>query len=62
MDEEALFYLQSRASGLKEARALLTYAFAADILDRVRFESVRARLEAELFDWLGREQKTEQPS
>jgi hypothetical protein len=40
----------------------LTYAFAADILDRVRFEPVRARLEAELFDWLGREQKTEQPS
>jgi Fe-S cluster assembly protein SufD len=62
MDEEALFYLQSRAIGIKEARSLLTYAFAADILDRVRFEPVRARLEAELFDWLGREQKTEQPS
>ena len=62
MDEEALFYLQSRAIGIKEARALLTYAFAADILDRVRFEPVRERLEAELFEWLGREQKAEQSS
>jgi Fe-S cluster assembly protein SufD len=62
IDDEALFYLQSRAIGIKEARALLTYAFAAEILDRVRFAPVRERLEAELFEWLGREQKAEQSS
>jgi Fe-S cluster assembly protein SufD len=62
IDDEALFYLQSRAIGIKEARALLTYAFAAEILDRVGFAPVRERLEAELFEWLGREQKAEQSS
>ena len=30
VDEEQVFYLQSRGVGLKAARHLLTYAFAAD--------------------------------
>jgi Fe-S cluster assembly protein SufD len=44
LDEEATFYLRSRGVGLAEARALLTYAFANDIIDRIRVEPIRNRL------------------
>jgi len=44
LDEEATFYLRSRGVGLAEARALLTYAFANDIIDRIKVESIRDRL------------------
>jgi Fe-S cluster assembly protein SufD len=46
LDREALFYLCSRGIGQKQARSLLTYAFAGDILDRVRVAPLRARLES----------------
>ena len=45
LDAESLFYLQSRGIGKREARALLTHAFAQDIIDRVKVESVRKDLE-----------------
>jgi len=45
LDEEALFYLRSRGLGLDEARNLLIYAFANDIVGRVRVDSLRERLE-----------------
>jgi Fe-S cluster assembly protein SufD len=48
LDAEALFYLRSRGIGLDEARALLTYAFANDVLGRVKVEALRGRLEAAL--------------
>src|ERR671924_2067399 len=35
LDAEAMFYLRSRGIGKNEARNLLIYAFAQDILDRV---------------------------
>lgn len=46
LDPEHLFYLKSR--GLPEARArnLLTYAFGAEIIDRIPVPSLVARLEA----------------
>jgi Fe-S cluster assembly protein SufD len=45
LDAEQLFYLRSR--GLPEARArnLLTYAFAAEVIDRIPVPSLVARLE-----------------
>lgn len=43
--EEAIFYLRSRGIGREEARALLTYAFANDVLCRVKVPAVRERLE-----------------
>ena len=52
IDEEAVFYLRSRGIGYAEARALLTYAFAADILERVSLEPVRQRVEGTLMSWL----------
>ena len=50
LDEEALFYLQSRGIGRREARSVLTYAFAQDILDRIKVQSVKDQLEKVLFE------------
>jgi Fe-S cluster assembly protein SufD len=43
--EEAIFYLRSRGIGRAEARSLLTYAFANDIVSRIKVAPVRANLE-----------------
>jgi Fe-S cluster assembly protein SufD len=48
LDPEALFYLRSRAVGEAQARQLLVYAFAADILQRMELAAVRTRLQAQL--------------
>ncbi len=45
LDADALFYMRSRGIGGEDARHLLTVAFASDVLDRVRLEPLRARLE-----------------
>jgi Fe-S cluster assembly protein SufD len=45
LDAEQLFYLRSRGVGLAEARDLLTFAFANDIINRVRVPALRERLE-----------------
>jgi Fe-S cluster assembly protein SufD len=50
LDSESLFYLQSRGIGKKEARSLLTYAFAQDIVDRIKVPSLRDSLEKILFE------------
>jgi len=50
LDEESLFYLQSRGIGRSDARSLLTYAFAQDILDRIKVPSLRDQLEKVLFE------------
>ena len=44
LDEEALFYLQSRGIPKKEARALLTYAFANNVLESVKLPSLKKRI------------------
>jgi Fe-S cluster assembly protein SufD len=48
LDAAALFYLRSRGIGEPEARALLTWAFAADVAERIRVPRVRRRVEREL--------------
>jgi len=52
INEEALFYLRSRGIHEDAARSLLVYAFAADVLDRVRVDSLRAALERLVFQKL----------
>jgi Fe-S cluster assembly protein SufD len=49
LDQEALFYLRSRGLGLEQSRKLLVYAFAADVLGRVRTPGLREKLEALLW-------------
>jgi len=48
LDANALFYLRSRGIGEEAARALLTWAFAADVAERIRVASVRAEVESAL--------------
>jgi len=50
LDAESLFYLQSRGIGKKEARSMLTYAFAQDILDRIKIAPLKESLEKALFE------------
>ncbi len=49
LDQAAIFYLRSRGLGEMEARAVLTQAFAGEVVSRVRAEAVRTELER----WLG---------
>ena len=50
LDETALFYLKSRGIPAKEARALLTYAFAAGVLDMIPLEPLRDALQAMMME------------
>jgi Fe-S cluster assembly protein SufD len=49
LDDDAIFYLRSRGIGAEAARSLLTYAFASDIVERIKVEPVRKDLEEFLF-------------
>jgi Fe-S cluster assembly protein SufD len=44
LDETGLFYLRSRGLSPPAARTLLIYAFASEMVDRVRPEALRARV------------------
>lgn len=48
LDPDALFYLRSRAVDEQAARDLLTYAFAHDLLARIRLAPIRQALEQRL--------------
>jgi Fe-S cluster assembly protein SufD len=50
LDETALFYLRSRGLGKSVARKLLTYAFAADVLERLSLEPLKQALEARVLE------------
>lgn len=52
LDEEALFYLRTRGIGLEEARSLLTYAFASEMLSQITIEPMRDALHEALRTWL----------
>lgn len=53
LDSNAVFYLQSRGIGKQQARNLLTYAFAADLLERVEIEPLKEHFERILLRSLG---------
>jgi len=53
LDEDALFYLQSRGIPKKEARALLMYAFANTVLDSVRIPELKERITKQIAKKLG---------
>ncbi len=44
LDEGSLFYLKSRGINNDSARALLTFAFANEVIDRVNIESIKDEL------------------
>jgi Fe-S cluster assembly protein SufD len=45
LDDVAMFYLNSRGIGPETARMLLTYAFAADVLETIELEPLKKALE-----------------
>ena len=44
LDENALFYMQQRGIPADEARHLLMYAFAGEVIDNIKIDSLRDRL------------------
>ncbi len=52
LDEEALFYLRARGIDQETSRRILTYAFANDVLTRIRQEPLRKTVESELFSFI----------
>jgi Fe-S cluster assembly protein SufD len=50
LDETALFYMRSRGVGPAQAKRLLTYAFAADVLEKIELEPLREVLEAQVLE------------
>jgi Fe-S cluster assembly protein SufD len=46
LDETSLFYMKSRGINARTARELLTYAFAADVLETIELTEIREGLEA----------------
>jgi Fe-S cluster assembly protein SufD len=52
LDDEALFYLESRGIPAPEARQMLIAAFAADALDRIENPALRSFLDVHLQRWL----------
>ncbi|RYD71719.1 MAG: SufD family Fe-S cluster assembly protein, partial [Sphingobacteriales bacterium] len=54
LDEEALFYMRSRGIGEEDARAILTFAFAEDVLFDIKIEPLLAFLETKVEEKLRR--------
>ena len=54
LNEDALFYLRSRGIGENQARSVLTYAFANEVVNLIRVDPVRQWLESLLLDRLER--------
>ncbi|MEP0821829.1 MAG: Fe-S cluster assembly protein SufD [Ignavibacterium sp.] len=52
LDPDQIFYLRSRGLNLLQAKDMLTFAFAADVVNRVHVESLRERLESLIHDKL----------
>jgi Fe-S cluster assembly protein SufD len=49
LEEEPLFYLRSRGIGEEDARNLLVYAFASEIVDRMKVERIREDVRRAMF-------------
>lgn len=49
LDEDAMFYLRARGIGENEARNLLVYAFASEIVDRIKTDAVREQVRRAMF-------------
>lgn len=52
LDDDALFYLRSRGLDQEHAQQLLTYAFAAEVIERISHEAARKQARQALLDCL----------
>ncbi len=55
MDEDHVFYLMARGIPEVQARAMLTEAFAAEVVDAIAHEGIREAMRARLAAWLAAE-------
>jgi Fe-S cluster assembly protein SufD len=53
LDPDALFYLRARGMDVNQARSLLSYGFASDVVARVKIASMRQRLDEYLLTQFG---------
>ncbi|TND09473.1 MAG: FeS assembly protein SufD [Bacteroidetes bacterium] len=53
IDEDALFYLRTRGIGQESARRLLIHAFAEEVVDKIKIESLRIFVEERITAFLG---------
>jgi Fe-S cluster assembly protein SufD len=53
LDDDALFYLRSRGIAQKEAKAMLMYAFANDVLDNIKIPELQDKLNRIIAQKLG---------
>jgi Fe-S cluster assembly protein SufD len=60
LDEDSIFYLRSRGLGKEAARSLLTYAFASEIVNRIKLDPIRAKLNDALLTWLPRGERVKE--
>jgi Fe-S cluster assembly protein SufD len=60
LDDNALFYLRARGLDQEAARGLLTYAFASEIVNRLKQEPTRAKLNSTLLDWMPHGQRVKE--
>lgn len=57
LDETAMFYMQQRGIGKKEARLLLLEAFAADVMEHIEMPAVKEQISNMVHDRLRKEGK-----
>jgi Fe-S cluster assembly protein SufD len=60
LDENSLFYLRTRGLGEEDARSLLTYAFASELVNRIALEPLRTKLNDLVLTWLPRSQRVKE--
>jgi Fe-S cluster assembly protein SufD len=54
IERDSLFYLRARGISCEDARNILTYAFANEVLSQMKISQVRSKLEEILFERLSR--------
>ncbi|HEX9454165.1 MAG TPA: Fe-S cluster assembly protein SufD [Candidatus Binatia bacterium] len=54
IDADAMFYLRSRGLDIEQARSMLSFAFASDVVGRIKIASLRERLDEYLVGRFGR--------
>ncbi|HYL97581.1 MAG TPA: Fe-S cluster assembly protein SufD [Blastocatellia bacterium] len=57
IDQESIFYLRSRGIDLESARSIMMYAFANEILDRIKSERLRSKIGKAVFARLSGERR-----
>ena len=57
LEEESVFYLRARGLDRKEARAMLTQAFAREIVERIAIDGLREKLDGLVLEWLPTSEK-----